>query len=188
MIQTSPGRWLHKRDLVHDIPGRRDEADVTDGCWDFLEATYSDDAERATRASKATNELLAAKLRSRTRSRQSPAELLARIEAQQRTIDRLLAFVPTRAHLITGERLSEITGEVREAAVKLFDPARVIVRATNEPDTDTTACHRIAVEVAYGDDFDPGVFAVNVFELQRTVAASLTPEEFEAVRLIVDVA
>src|SRR5690606_13044821 len=109
------------------------------------------------------------------------------IQRQRDTIDRLLAFVPTRAAAVPEERLNEIVDQVTEWVVALFPAAGApVIRVAEEVESDTKACHRITVSVMLDNSFDARTFARLAFQLHRQFAEVLSQDELQAIRLIVE--
>lgn len=190
MIPSAPGCWIHRDDFDREIPGRVDDPSMRDHCWRYLEDTYGEqeasiDEQRA-QASRATGELIAA--RERAKTTRPARETEGEVEALRKTVDHLLVYVPARAAPLPAERFETIVTLIRDSATTAFGAGHVAVDAFPEPDLDTSACHRIAVEVQPAAEFDAGEFAAKSFALHRLLAHSLTPEEFRAVRLTVDLA
>lgn len=184
-INVGPRGWIHFGDLSRDIPGRADPEELAKECWEYLVSVHgSERSTSAHRDMKTASELVSAKIRGSLRTELDSRSIIKR---QRDTIDRLLAFVPTRAAAVPEDRLNEIVGRLAEWVVALFpaEGAPVIMLA-EEAESDTKACHRITVSVSLHDSFDVGAFAPLAFQLHRQLAEVLTQDELQAIRLIVE--
>lgn len=186
MRSVSIGEWVHRTDIERQIPARDDPRELIDVCWDYL-VQYHLTRLSVTRtkqaARRATAGLIAARIaRSATRPQ---TDLEKRVEAQDRAIARLLAFVPTRAKPIREDRLTAIIRDLTSLGREVFPGSQVVVTPENETDEETEACHRLVLRVEQPGT-DPEVFAAGATRLHRFLAQELLPEEYLAINLFVE--
>lgn len=182
-ISIREKRWLFQDDLARPIAGRDDPDDVVEECWHHLEAA-AERAEHQRRGRFSTSSaLIAARIHASAGSATSE-DLPEVIRRQQAAIDRLLAFVPTRAKPLSASRIAGVQDQLEQASTELFGEHRILV--DDEDDTDSIACHRFTVEAKMRDDFDPALFVAATTELFKRLAQRLSEEEYEALRVIVE--
>jgi hypothetical protein len=188
-MPVSGERWLHRSDLNASAFGREDPQSLSDDCWEYLE-DWEEHAKQLIptpeRAQRATAELIAARIRAATGSHAAERELRRTVERQQATINRLLAFVPTRSGAVDTSRLAAIVENIRTAAETIFHVPQIEVTEELEPEDDTTAYHRITVEIPVTPEFDVALFFQRTTELDHFVANELSDEEIHAIRVLIE--
>jgi len=186
-FKASEDGWIDWKDFVRPIIGREDPSDLIDQCWEYLADEHAaPPSAQPAHPKKVAGELVAAKIRASAIGIGPDSDLRRQVQRQQVAIDRLLAFVPKRMRRIPPERLGEIAREIARVAREVFGVDGVIVTASDESDEDTVACHRVLVDVPVADAFDVEGFVRSTMDLNRSAAALLSPEEFQAVRLFIE--
>jgi len=188
-MRVADQRWLYRSDFEGAVLGRDDPPELSDECWGYLE-DWEIHARQLIpppdRAQRATAELIAARVRSATGTHAAERELRRTVERQQATINRLLAFVPTRSGSLQSERLGALISRLTEVARTSFANEDVQVTAEIEDDDDTTAYHRLIVEVPVSDEFDVSAFATASARLDVFLAEAVTATELQAIRLLIE--
>lgn len=181
-VRVGPAEWVRYRDVQEPRSGRFPAKGGMDECWDHLEhrATF---IERALGASerRTASDLVVARIRGAIR-RMPAGELERRFKAQEAAVDHLLGHVPKRARPVSPSRLAEFV-EALKAAHGPLKVASVVVE--DEDDAETPACHRLTATVSDARAAGPEAFALRSRALHAILAGEATPEEYEAVRLIV---
>lgn len=190
MIEVREGRWLHFDDLAREIPGREDSPETIELCWRYLASGAERKTANALRSPELARtvmaEVVAARVRASTVMRLSPQEIEERLEAQDAAIDRLLAFVPTRAAALSPKRLDRLGQLVQGIAAEVFRGAGTRLSITREEAADSAACHRLVLEVDQGSDLDPMEFVRASAFVHARLAQSVSSDEFQAVRLFIE--
>jgi hypothetical protein len=161
-------------------------------CVDYLQHHYAGRATRPSADAAIRSALAAARVQAWTAA-VSPGtarrvnELAATLVQQQATIDRLLAHIPGRMRELDAARLEQIRALVAAWAAEVFElPAKAGVEVRPERESDTEACHRVAVRIPLTADADPEVFVRRERVLHERLAQTLGKEEFRAVQLTVE--
>jgi hypothetical protein len=169
------------------IPGRADtQADVI-GCTVYLGHRQSRRRGPTHEiALKAKSAIATAIVRNSIRPAKSTDSEQELVEAN-RTIDRLLAFVPVRAPSVPFERLTAILRELDNIASQSFlGFQRTAITVEPEGERDTTACHRVTVRVFSTSTADARSMAEGIAALHLALAELTTPDELQAITLLVE--
>jgi hypothetical protein len=176
---------------IKRTPGRDDPPHLIDTCWRYLDERTTGENRIPTSDPqsdrKIRSEIATAHLQAGFGSRGAITSLQKRLADAETTIDRLLAFVPTRARDLATQRLNEITKHLLDRAAQLFpDSNRTFVQIQEESDPDTPACHRLQLSIDVDVSKDPTTFAHGVTSLHRALVEVTTPQELSSLRLLVE--
>jgi hypothetical protein len=192
MLPVSPDRHISQWDLARPFAGRQDEPELVDICWRYLVERQDrelrpEESEQSQR--RANAEVVSARILAAAKSSVSTAELSRRLGDAEATIDRLLAFVPTRSALIGSDRLRELSLAVAKSLETVLPKIRRIESSISpETEVDTDACHRIAILVLHDSLAEADeMFAKAEIAAHRALAVNSNQAELQSVRLIVDV-
>lgn len=183
-LNVRQNRWIIQSDFARPISGREDPDDLIEECWHHLEVSAEQPHVVGRGRFVTSSELIAARIHAAAGGGTPVDELRELVVRQQATIDRLLAFVPTRARPLSSARLEWLIELLNELCTRLFDNHRINVTEEDDPESD--ACHRITIDVAPASEIDPEAFVAATIRLLAEVAGSVSEQEFEAIRILVE--
>ena len=180
-VLENPQEW----DVARPVWGRDDPADVIARCADGIRHHMTEryDLPPPTRDSaiRASQEIIAAKMAAGPR-----LELERKVREQAIVIDRLLAFVPSRARTLDSDRMQQIVHNLHEAAEELLGNRSIWSAILPETDEETFAAHRFVLTIECDPAEDMASFAASAFDLHRKLSQIVSRDEYMAIRLVIE--
>jgi hypothetical protein len=180
--------FVHSHDLMASIPGRDDPLDERLACTDYLDRREASRQRGATPsgALRAQSAIAAAVVLASVVKSPKELEVEQSLAAANKTIDRLLAFVHTRAASIGAARLEAIVSVLCDTARREFPGLlSLVVVVADEGDRETEACHRITIRAFVPDSITTQESTRAVKAVHRALAEMSEYDELRAITLIV---
>jgi hypothetical protein len=200
MIPSTHKRWIGREDFTSSDAARGDDVALARSCWEYLSHRTTGEFE-AVRIAPQGNEtrlladLVAASIQASVQRRASEIEarssnverLESLLASANATIDRLLAFVPSRAAVLSAERmavLADCLGDITRQRVP--NALNVTVTSIPEQDPNSSASHRVTVRFQVAGSPDMTALSEQIRAIFADLVEQTTSDEFEALRLFVD--
>jgi hypothetical protein len=189
MYKVGDQRFVHSHDLMASIPGREDSHEEKAFCNAYLERREAARHHGTTQIAvlKAQSAIATAFVRASAFKAPRDADLEQNLAAANKTIDRLLAYVPTRAAKIDTARLDELVTALCDSAVSAFPGlSSAVVMSSLETALGTQACHRISIRLTVPGQTTARQVVEGIKSVHRTLATRATDHELAAINLIVE--
>jgi hypothetical protein len=182
--------WCRLEDILAPIPGREDPESMIEAAKRYLlraEITGVHRVHSESRAKRAQARVAASIVQqSASRVRKPDGALEQQLADAHATIDRLLAFVPSRAPGISKERIYQIASALIAATRELIPVSEPIALVGPEEDPESEARDRIAIHFKVPADYELGDLSNAIFRIHRRLAELTTPMEHRAIHLSVE--
>ncbi len=188
MTHVKRNRWPAYHDIAERIEDREDPPELVDQCWQYITGEFAvSSGNDLTVARQAASKIATVQIQASISKSSREIELEESLKAAKSTIDRLLAFVPGRAAAIASARLSDISEAMTREAARLFkQPRPITTMLLEETEHDSAARYRLTLSVDLDAQLDPVAFTEIVRRIHRFMVELTTPEEYQAIRLLVE--